>query len=106
MTGITLFAFSIYTGDSLFFDKNKKKGIVLTIINQSFQLLKWNILGYGISYSSGAELLIGIKGGAMNFRISGEKLAIAMKSAFNRYRFCKNQYVIKYSRAINNDCGI
>lgn len=70
LMGISLFLFSIYSGNSLAFDANKKKGFILTIINQSLQVLQWNILGYGISYSSGAELLVGIKGAAMNFRIA------------------------------------
>lgn len=70
LIGISLFIFSIYTGNSLFFDHNKKKGLILTITNQLFQIFQWNIWGYGISYSSGAELLIGIKGTAMNFRVA------------------------------------
>ncbi|MGV8878483.1 MAG: hypothetical protein ACOH2A_05585 [Sphingobacteriaceae bacterium] len=86
LIGISLFVFSLYTGNSLFFDKNKKKGIILTIINQSLQLLQWNVLGYGISYSSGAELLIGIRGVAMNFKIaafvSTFSMSIHSKDAF------------------------
>ncbi len=70
ITGISLFIFSIYTGNYLFFNPEKKKGIILTVINQSLQIVQWNIIGCGISYSSGAELLIGVKGGAMNFRIA------------------------------------
>jgi hypothetical protein len=68
--GVILFIYSIYTGKILFYDQNKRKGIILTIINQLLQIMQWNVLGYGISYSSGVELLIGIKGGAANFNIS------------------------------------
>jgi hypothetical protein len=70
LIGLGLFIFAIYTGVSLFFDKNKKKGVILTILNQFFQFFQWHILGYGMSYSSGAELLIGVKGGTLNFRIA------------------------------------
>lgn len=69
LTGIGLFLFSIYAGKELFVDRNKK-GFIVTMINQSLQLFQWNIMGYGISYCSGPEILIGIKGFALIFNVS------------------------------------
>lgn len=69
LIGIGLFLFSIYAGKSLFYD-SKKKGFIATMINQSLQLFQWNLVGYGISYSSGPEFLIGIKELAMTFNAS------------------------------------
>lgn len=70
LIGISLFIFSIYTGNTLVFSLDKSRGLVLTIINQLLQLIQFSILGYGISYSSGAELLIGLKGRSLDFNFA------------------------------------
>lgn len=69
--------FSIYTGTKLISNLDKKSGIILSIINQILQLVQWNVLGYGFSYSSGAEILIGFKGLSLSFNFS------ALSSSFN-----------------------
>jgi hypothetical protein len=60
LTGLALFIYSIYVGKSLLTDENKRVAIILAIINQAFQLIQWSMFGYGLSYSSGAELTVGI----------------------------------------------
>ncbi|MNX88173.1 hypothetical protein D3C86_1201330 [compost metagenome] len=67
LTGIGLFLFSIYAGKLLCFDEVKNKGLVLTFINQLLQLLQWNVMGYGISYSAGPAVIIGVKEFAITF---------------------------------------
>jgi hypothetical protein len=68
--GLALFSFSIYAGKSLLTDQRRTAAIVLSIINQVAQLFQWSIFGHGLSYSSGAELTLGIKGLAVNFNFS------------------------------------
>ena len=68
--GLALFSFSIYAGKSLLTDQRKTAAIVLSIINQVAQLFQWSIFGHGLSYSSGAEFTLGIKGLAVNFNFS------------------------------------
>lgn len=70
LTGLSLFIFSIYARTQLLSRDNKKLGITLSILNQVLQLIQWNILGYGLSYSSGAEVLIGFYGVSLNFSAS------------------------------------
>jgi hypothetical protein len=88
--GLSLFIFSIYTGKVLLYD-SKRTGIVLTIINQAFQLFQWNILGYGLSYAAGAELLLGIKGLSLNFNISAVVSTFSMTiNSSNGFSFSIN----------------
>jgi len=64
--GLSLFIFSIYTGNTTLRSQDKKRGIILMLINQILQLFQWCMFGYSLSYSSGMNLLIGIKG-ALSF---------------------------------------
>jgi hypothetical protein len=68
LIGISLYIFSIYSGNILLRGPNKKKGLMLSIVNQSFQLIQWSMFGYGFSYSCGLELLIGIKNLSFYFK--------------------------------------
>lgn len=61
LIGISLFIYSIYAGRKLF-KGNQKNGIILSVINQILQLFQWSLFGYGLSYSSGAQISIGLKG--------------------------------------------
>ena len=61
LIGLALFIFSIYAGRRLLDKRTLKLGIILSIINQGFQILHFKIEGFGFSYSSGSELLIGYK---------------------------------------------
>lgn len=51
-------------------DEKKGTGIILSIINQALQLFQWSMLGYGLSYSSGAEITLGIQGATLKFNIA------------------------------------
>jgi hypothetical protein len=62
LIGIGLFIFSIYCGKTLLSKNELQKGIILSLINQGLQFIQWCILGYGISYSSPWQFLIGLKG--------------------------------------------
>ena len=70
LIGISLFCFSIYSGKRLVWDAQKKSGIILSIINQVIQIFQWSLSGYGFTYSSGAELAIGVQGFELKFNIS------------------------------------
>ena len=61
LIGISLFVFSIYAGGKLF-KGNQKTGIILSFINQFLQLFQLSLFGYGLSYSSGAQVSIGLEG--------------------------------------------
>lgn len=70
LTGLALYIYSIYTGKSLLTDADKKVAIILSIINQVFQLVQWSMFGYGFTYSSGAEVSIGFVDSPLNFNIA------------------------------------
>lgn len=74
--GLSLFIFSMRAGMELL--HNKKYGALLTIINQCLQIVHWHMLGYGLSYSSAFEFVIGIKDGGPNFNIGLIKSNFAM----------------------------
>ena len=80
--GLGLFLFSIYSGKRLLSDENKMLGITLSIINQVPQIFQWKIFGSGITYSSGAELTIGIEMLSLKFNFSAifSKFNMAIKS--------------------------
>lgn len=89
LIGIGLFSYSIYAGNRLLFDEQKENGIILSIINQVLQILQWSILGYGLSYSSGVELTIGLKNMSLNFNFS--VITSTFKMAINS----DNEFFIK-----------
>ncbi|MCD8739235.1 hypothetical protein LT679_01360 [Mucilaginibacter roseus] len=76
MFGLSLFIFSIRAGVGLL--RNEKYGALLTIINQCLQIVHWRMLGYGLSYSSAFEFVVGIKDGGPNFNIGLMKSNFAM----------------------------
>ncbi|MDR3653949.1 MAG: hypothetical protein P4L34_13385 [Paludibacter sp.] len=67
LVGIFLYSFSIYTGKWLLVDNDKKTGIILSIINQFVQVFQFCLFGFGFTYSSGVELVIGIQGFSLKF---------------------------------------
>ena len=87
--GVSLFIFSIYSGKRLLTDLEKIEGLKLSLLNQSLQLVHWSLFGYGLSYSSGANLLIGFKGLSIDFNFS------VFISSFYMYINSDNEYFIK-----------
>ena len=77
LIGVGLFGYSIYSGKRLLTNNKKESAIILSIINYSLQLLQWKLLGYGLTFGSGAELTIGIKERSFTFNFS------AFFSSFN-----------------------
>jgi len=67
LLGVSLFIFSIHTGKKLLLDADKKQGIIISIVNQSLQIVQFNLLGYGFSYSSCILISVGIKGTFFSF---------------------------------------
>ena len=63
LIGISLFIFSISSGRYILSKSNLKLGLILSLINFCLQLLNIEISGYGLSYSLGFNLLIGIDNG-------------------------------------------
>jgi hypothetical protein len=59
--GIGIFGYSIYSGKRLLTDATKNTAIILSVINQAIQVFQWSMLGYGFSYSSGVELILGVQ---------------------------------------------
>lgn len=86
LIGIGLFSYSIYSGKKLLTDTEKATGIILSIINQIIQLFHWSMFGYGLSYSSGAEITIGIQALTLKFNfsaiVSTFKMAIESNDEF------------------------
>ncbi len=89
LIGIGLFSYSIYSGNRLLSDEKKENGIILSIINQVLQIVQWSILGYGLSYSSGVELTIGLKNMTLNFNFS------VINSTFKMAINSDNEFFIK-----------
>src|SRR5258706_13508946 len=86
LIGLALFIYSIYSGKRLLTDVDKRSGIILSIINQAIQLFQWSMFGYGFSYSSGAEITLGIQGLTFKFNlaviVSSFKMAINSEDEF------------------------
>ncbi|MEO5980025.1 MAG: hypothetical protein ABIS36_09720 [Chryseolinea sp.] len=81
LIGLELFSYSIYSGKRLLTDEEKETGIILSIINQVMQLFQWSILGYGLSYSSGAEITLGVQG--LTFKFNFAAIVSTFKMAIN-----------------------
>jgi len=81
LTGLGLFSYSIYSGKRLLTDAEKGTAIILSIINQIIQLFQWSMLGYGLSYSSGAEITLGVEG--LTFKFSFSAIVSTFKMALN-----------------------
>jgi hypothetical protein len=84
LMGLGLYSYSIYAGKRLLTDEDKKAGIILTMVNQVPQIIQWSMLGYALTYASGAQLAIGIAntGLSFDFAISSFKMAIHSDNAF------------------------
>jgi hypothetical protein len=78
LIALAFFIFSTYTGKILLDERKVKYGIILSMINFGLQLVQIQIDGYGLSYISGVEVLIGYGDGIE------AKFAI-LKSSFNLY---------------------
>lgn len=89
LIGLALFSYSIYSGNRLLTDEKKWTGIVLSIINQVMQLFQWSIFGYGLSYSSGSEVTVGIDG--LTFKFNFAAIVSTFKMAINS----DNEFFIK-----------
>ena len=70
LIGLALFSYSIYSGKRLLTDEKKETAIVLSIINQMLQVFQWSIFNYGLSYSSGAEITLGVEGLTFKFNFA------------------------------------
>jgi hypothetical protein len=81
LIGLGLFSYSIHAGKRLLTDEEKGTGIVLSIINQVVQLFQWSMFGYGLSYSSGAEITLGIEG--LTFKFNFAAVVSTFKMAIN-----------------------
>jgi hypothetical protein len=76
LIGVALFIFSIYCGNALLSPLTTNKGIILSLINQALQFIQWSMIGYGISYSSPVQILIGLKGSVFD-------ISFGLTSTFN-----------------------
>jgi hypothetical protein len=79
--GLALFCYSIYAGKTLLTETNKLKGIILAIINQCLQVVHFSLFGYGLSYSSGAEVALGFQDGT--FKVSASAITSSFKMALH-----------------------
>jgi len=82
LIGLGLFIFSIYCGTKLLFSHSIQTGIILSLINQALQFLQWGMFGYELVYSSGMELVIGLKGLSLsgNFAVVTSNFAMEINS--------------------------
>ena len=81
LIGLGLFSYSIYSGKRLLTDEEKGTGIILSIINQVMQLFQWSMFGYGLSYSAGAEITLGVQG--LTFKFNFSAIVSTFKMAIN-----------------------
>ncbi len=91
LTGLALFTFSIYCGKSLLKDKNKIPAVILSIVNYAMQVIQWSLLGYGFSYSTGAEVTMGISIPALDFKFN----IAAVSSSFNMSINSGTEFMLK-----------
>lgn len=63
LTGLSLFIFSIVSGRYLLSKNNLKLGLILTAINFCLQIVSFQFAGYGFTYSTGINLMIGAENG-------------------------------------------
>ena len=70
VTGLALFMFSIFAGRDLLRSNAKKNHFTLTLINQALQAVHGSMLGWGLTYTSGANFSIGVASMAFKFNIS------------------------------------
>jgi hypothetical protein len=89
LVGLALFSYSIYSGKRLLTDNDKRTGIILSIINQVMQIFQWTMFGYGLTYSSGAEIALGIQGLEFKFNFA------ALISSFNMSINTDDEFFIK-----------
>jgi hypothetical protein len=68
LTGISLYIFSMHCGILMLSPTTRKKGIILSAINQALQFIQWRIVGYGICYSSALNLSVGLNGSTLGFK--------------------------------------
>lgn len=61
LIGLALFTFSIFAGRDLLKTTDVENHFTLTIINQILQLVHGSMLGWGIEYTSGANLSFGVE---------------------------------------------
>jgi hypothetical protein len=91
--GLALFSYSIYAGKRLLTDEAKDVSVILSLINFALQLFQWKLLGYGLSYSSGIDLVLGFEG--LNFKAS----VSAIVATFNMSINSGNNFYIKVNLA-------
>ncbi|MGK9118061.1 hypothetical protein [Olivibacter jilunii] len=68
--GISLFIFSIFAGCDLLKSSEKENHFTLTIINQILQIVHGRMFGWGLEYTSGANLSFGVEATELKFNIS------------------------------------
>jgi len=66
VTGILVFFFSFFAGLKLLMSKNRKTGVILSLVNQGAQLFQWSFMGYGFVYTSFAELSVVLNQHSLN----------------------------------------
>jgi hypothetical protein len=70
IVGLSLFIFSIYCGNILLQRNEVRRGIILSLVNQALQFVQWSMFGWGLSYNSGLNLAIGLKGTSIDARLN------------------------------------
>lgn len=91
LIGLALFIFSIYTGRQLLNKETLKYGIVLSIINQIFQIIQFKMAGYGFSFSSGGELLVGFSNNIkFDFAIINSSFNMSINTDSSEFVFMVN----------------
>jgi len=61
LIGLGLFLFSAYVGGLMIKKGNEKRAIILSIVNQSLQIFQFQMLGFGLTYSTLLSFTIGYK---------------------------------------------
>jgi hypothetical protein len=86
LIGTSLFIFSIYAGRHLLITDNPAFGLIMSLINQSFQLFQWKILGWGMLYAAGTQFSVGV-GTKVDEGSKGFLVNFNFKSLYSEFEF-------------------
>lgn len=112
--GLSLFIFSIYAGKKLLSNESRNEGLILSIINQSLQIVQFKLLGFGFSYSTFITVAAGVKGTSLSLRAEAALAAfqLSINSSNDEYFITVNVVAIiiilllwsifKATKTINN----
>lgn len=95
LTGYFLFGFSITAGVKLLNGVTRRLGIILSIINNSLQIIQFELLGWALTFTSGASFALGFKDGLkVDFSIVSSAFSMSINTDGSDFIFMVNFWAI------------